>query len=109
MQEMATENATRLTTEFTRRKLVGRVRGKTKLLILIARHDKALNGKRLNGRKVQWGCNSCLLKSHMRLREIDPITIGSRVKDTISCVYLPNAVGANSVHLRHETTTRVTA
>ena len=32
-----------------------------------------------------------------------PITIGSRVRDTISCVFLPRTVGANSVHLRHET------
>ena len=54
-------------------------------------------------------CNSRLLKSHMRLREIGPITISSRVRDTISCFFLPHAVGANSLHLRHETTTRVTA
>ena len=54
-------------------------------------------------------CNSRLLKSHMRLRKIGPITIGSRVRDIISCVFVPHSVGANSVHLRHETTNRVTA
>ena len=45
----------------------------------------------------------------MRLREIGSITIGSRVRKTIPCVFLPQAVGANSVRLRHETTNRATA
>ena len=54
-------------------------------------------------------CNSHLLKSHVRLRKIGPITIGSRVRATISCVFLPQAVGASLVHLRHETKNRVTA
>ena len=43
----------------------------------------------------------------MRLSEIGPITIGSRVRDTISCVFLPHAVGVNLVHLRQDTTNRV--
>ena len=42
-------------------------------------------------------------------QKIGPINIGSRVKDTISSVFIPQTVGANSVHLRHETTNRVTA
>ena len=45
--------------------------------------------------------------SLMGLREIGPLTIGSRVRDTISCIIPPHAVGAISVHLRHETTNRV--
>ena len=53
--------------------------------------------------------NGRLLISDMRLKEIGPVTIGSRVRDTISCVFVPHSVGANLVHLRHETTNRVTA
>ena len=46
----------------------------------------------------------------MRLRKIGPIIIGSRVRDTIYRVFLPQAVDLrHSVHLRHETTNRVTA
>ena len=32
-------------------------------------------------------------------KKIGPITIGSRVRDTTSCVFLPQTVEANSVHL----------
>ena len=52
-----------------------------------------------NYREINY--NSRPLTSHMRLREIDPITIRSRVRDTTSCVFAPHSVGANSVRLRH--------
>ena len=54
-------------------------------------------------------CNSRLPISHFRLRKTGPITIGSRVRDTISCAFIPNSVGANSVCIRHDTTNSVTA
>ena len=44
------------------------------------------------------------LMSNMRLRRIGPITTGSRVRDTISYVFVPHYVGANAVRLRHGTT-----
>ena len=53
--------------------------------------------------------NKVIVTVAMRLRKLGPITIGSRVRDTITCVFVPRSVGANSVHLRHETTNRVTA
>ena len=44
-------------------------------------------------------CNSRSLKSQIRLREISPITISSRVRDTASCVFVPQSDGVNSVRL----------
>ena len=49
------------------------------------------------------------LKYIRGLKKIGPKNFGSRVRDNISCVFLPQTIGANSVHLRHETTNRVTA
>ena len=49
-------------------------------------------------------CNYRLIISHMRLRKTGPITIGSRVRDTISCAVIPHSVGANSIRVGHETT-----
>ena len=43
-------------------------------------------------------CNKRPLTSHMRLREIGHITIGSRVS-----VFIPHSLGASSVRLRHGT------
>ena len=37
----------------------------------------------------------------MRLREIEALTIGSRVRDTTSCVFAPQSVGAKWVPLGH--------
>ena len=57
-------------------------------------------------------CNSRLLKSQMRLKKNRPFNYwlkSLRARDTISWVFLPQAVGTNTVHLRHETKTRVTA
>ena len=47
--------------------------------------------------------NSRPLMSHMRLRKIGPTIIGSMVRDTISCAFIPHSVGANLVRLRHGT------
>ena len=44
-------------------------------------------------------CNSRLLKSQIRLRAIGPITISSRVRDTTSCVFVPQSDGVDSVRL----------
>ena len=41
----------------------------------------------------------------MSLKENGPIKPVAQDSDTISCVFLPQKVGANSVHLRHETKT----
>ena len=48
--------------------------------------------------------NSPPLASHMSSGEIGPKTIGSRVRDTTSCVFALYSVGAKSVRLRHGTT-----
>ena len=45
--------------------------------------------------------------SHTNLRKTGPITIGSRVMDTISCALIPLSLGAISDCVRHETTNRV--
>ena len=44
--------------------------------------------------KSKKNCNSHLLMSHMRLRKIGPITIGARVRNTISSAFIPHSVGA---------------
>ena len=46
-------------------------------------------------------CNSRPLTSHIKLREISPLTVGSGVRDSTSCVLVPQTVGAKSVRLRH--------
>ena len=55
--------------------------------------------------KLFYNCNSRLLRSHMILKKNRPYNhwLKSQVRDNISCVFLPRTVGANSVHLRHET------
>ena len=49
-------------------------------------------------------CNSRLLMSHTRLREIGRITLCSRLRDAISCAFVPHSVGVNLVGARHENT-----
>ena len=46
-------------------------------------------------------CNSSPLTLFMMLGEIGPITIGSRVRDTTSCVFVPHSDGAKLVRLRN--------
>ena len=43
----------------------------------------------------------------MRLKKIGPITFGSRVRDTLSCVFVTQTVVANLIHLRYETTNKL--
>ena len=54
-------------------------------------------------------CNSRLLKSHMRLKKNRPYNHWLKSQENYLLCFLPQAVGANSVHLRHETNTSVTA
>ena len=48
-------------------------------------------------------CGLCIIRpysSNMRLKEIGQITIGSRFRESTSCVFVSHPVGANLVCLR---------